>query len=108
MAYAPSTNPPIKICEGPMAAFNTTEAGATYVGGAIWLYKSADAIATVQGAGYFSDFGSRGGNVGDILFIVNTALPGAYLSLVTAVAAQVTGTNKGVATLTVTTTPTMN
>lgn len=45
----------------------------TLTGASIWTYKSADPIATVDGAGYFSNGGDLGMKVGDIVFIVDTA-----------------------------------
>jgi hypothetical protein len=79
MAYA-TTNPPIKLTMGPLAEFNTTEN--TNPGGAIWLYKSADPIATVQGAGYISDGVQRGMQIDDIVFVFDTNLAKMYPSFV--------------------------
>lgn len=45
----------------------------TLTGASIWTYKSADAIATVDGAGYFTNGGDLGMKVGDVVFIVDTA-----------------------------------
>jgi hypothetical protein len=39
----------------------------------VWEYTSADAIADVDGAGYFTNGGDLGMKVGDIVFIVDTA-----------------------------------
>jgi len=85
MAYA-LTNPPVKISEGPLAGFNTTEAGA-FPGGAVWLYKSADVIATVEGANYFSNAQALGMQPLDLIYIVDTTSPHAYLESVATVAA---------------------
>lgn len=59
MAYATS-NPPKAIAAG-IGGGNTT-----------WRYASADAHATVSGAGYFSNGDALGMKVGDIVFVQNT------------------------------------
>jgi hypothetical protein len=60
MTYA-TTNPPALLV--------------SRVGGspAIWVYSSADAIATVDGAGYFSNAGDLGMKENDVVFVVDTA-----------------------------------
>lgn len=91
MAYA-VTNPPVKMIEGPLAGFNTTES--TNVGGVVWLYKSADLIATVEGANYFTNGKDLGMQPGDLLYIIDTTTPHAYLetvATVTAAGATLTG-----------------
>jgi hypothetical protein len=62
MAYATS-NPPRLL----VGAF----AGA----GNIWRYTSADATATVDGAGYITNGGNLGMKVGDFVIVVDTATP---------------------------------
>jgi predicted RNA-binding protein with PUA-like domain len=42
---------------------------------AIWVYKSADAKATVVAAGYITDALQRGMKVGDIVLVFDTATP---------------------------------
>lgn len=37
-----------------------------------WLYRSADAIATVNTAGYFSDYATRGMKEDDLVIVVDT------------------------------------
>jgi len=97
MAYAPTTNPPVAMSMGPLAEYNTTEAGTTYVGGKLWLYKSADVIATVQGAGYFSDGIQRGMQVGDLVYVIDETTPHGYLLTVTS---QTPGTTPGTGSVT--------
>lgn len=82
MAYN-TANPPVKVTTGILAKVNTTEA--TTVGGDIWVYKSADAIATVQAAGYFSNGLQLGMAVDDIVFVFDTNLGRMYPSFITAV-----------------------
>lgn len=38
-----------------------------------WVYKSADAIATVDAAGYFTNAGDLGMVTGDVIKIIDTA-----------------------------------
>ena len=65
MSYA-TTNPPgISV-----PAFNA--------GGSVpnfWYYTSADAAATVAGAGYFTNGVALGMKLNDIVFVVDTATP---------------------------------
>jgi len=64
MAYA-TTNPPyVLLSESPLQGKNT-----------IWGYTSADAVATVAGAGYFSDALQRGMQLNDIVIVWDTATP---------------------------------
>jgi V8-like Glu-specific endopeptidase len=72
MTYA-VTNQPIKV-----AGFN---------GPNVWVYKSADAIATVQGAAYFSDGDTLGMKVGDVVLVSDTATPLGSVAVVSAVTA---------------------
>ena len=65
MAYSTST-PPSKLVVG------TSDGTA---GPAIWVYRSADAIATVKGASYFSNGYDLGMVVGDVMFVYDTATP---------------------------------
>ncbi|TFH42327.1 MAG: hypothetical protein E4H01_13640 [Lysobacterales bacterium] len=75
MAYATS-NPPRVIADS---------VGAT--GGALWMYVSADAAATVLGAGYITNGADLGMKVNDAILIVDSATPLATLAMVDAVAA---------------------
>jgi hypothetical protein len=59
MAYSAS-NPPQRI------------AGSLGSGRSVWMYVSADPIATVDDSGYFANGGQLGMKVGDIVFVVNT------------------------------------
>jgi hypothetical protein len=76
----------------------------------MWLYASADPIATVQGAGYFSDGIQRGLMVNDIVFVVDTNLVRVYLCIVVGTTPAPTtdafgGVGVGSVTLNSTTTP---
>lgn len=59
MAYV-TTNPPAEIAQ--------TIGGSTRM----WVYKSADPIATVNTANYFTNGASLGMKVNDIIYIVDT------------------------------------
>jgi hypothetical protein len=75
MAYSEANSP----------ALTSQRVGAD--GGANWTYKSADALATVVGAGYFSNGSDLGMVVGDRVTIVDTTTPlvtDAWVSAVTA------------------------
>lgn len=78
MAYA-IANPPVKKNYGGLTSFGATEAGANYGGHNDWVYASADPIATVQGANYFSDGIQRGMQVNDLVYVIDTNLNHAYL-----------------------------
>lgn len=66
MSYA-TTNPPNVL----VTAFN---AG---IGTSInfWVYVSADAVATVAGASYFSNGVALGMKLNDLVYVVDTATP---------------------------------
>lgn len=76
MAYA-VTNPPVKMSAGPLTDF-----GASNGGSQLWLYKSADAIATVKGASYITNAASLGMQVNDPVLVVDTATPALSLAFV--------------------------
>lgn len=78
-AYATS-NPPVAISYGPLAGYNTTED--TSVGGKGWYYKSADAIATVKGAGYITNAVQLGMQVGDWIIVYDRTTPALSLAFV--------------------------
>jgi hypothetical protein len=82
MAYSTS-NPPRK-----MAQVNGSD------GITMWTYSSADNITTVRGAGYFSNAGDLGMEVGDVVLVHDTAgtTTVEYVSAVTAGAATVVTT----------------
>ena len=65
MAYA-TTNPPNKLVAGTLDGTG---------GPAIWAYVSADAIATVKGASYFSNGDALGMKVGDFILVYDTGTP---------------------------------
>lgn len=60
MAYATS-NPPALV-SSPLGG------GA----GKVWLYRSTDDAATVDTANYFTNGGSLGMSVGDIIYVIDT------------------------------------
>lgn len=84
MAYATS-NPPVPVSVGPLAGFNANEPGAGKTIPKLWVYSSADPIATVQAAGYFTNGLTLGMRVGDIVFVIDNNLVRMYPSFVTAV-----------------------
>lgn len=92
MAYATS-NGPIKMTSGPLTSFGRTETGNS--GGNLWLYNSADLIATVEGANYFTNALALGMQPGDLVYIVDSTTPHAYLETLGAVTAT-GGTLSGV------------
>lgn len=104
-----TTNPPT-IIAGPLAGFNTPEGGGNTTP-RLWLYASADPIATVQGAAYISDGIQRGLQVGDIVFVIDTNLVRAYMCIVVSTTPAAAATNAfqgaglGSVTLNSTTTP---
>jgi hypothetical protein len=59
MAYATS-NPPVLISSGLTGNFQ------------LWAYRSTDAAATVDAANYFTNGGSLGLKVGDVVFVTDT------------------------------------
>lgn len=84
MAYA-KTNPPVKVSAGPLVSTGRSEAGNS--GGNIWLYNSADVIATVEGATYFTNGLDLGMLPSDLVYIVDSTTPHAYLTTVATVTA---------------------
>lgn len=74
MAYA-TTNPPIRTSAGALDGN----------GPGVWVYKSADAVATVKGSNYFSNGSSLGMVVGDFVLVSDTATPLGTLTVVSAV-----------------------
>lgn len=62
MAYS-ITNPPVCIVDR-IGTFP-----------AVWIYKSADTHATVEGAGYFTDGASRGLTAHDVMIVIDTSTP---------------------------------
>ena len=60
MAYVTS-NPPVLVTQ-PL------NGGA----GKVWVYRSDDGAATVDGANYFTNGGSLGMSVGDLVYVIDT------------------------------------
>ncbi len=83
MAYV-TNNPPSKINQGALADFGASTGG----GGDIFFYRSADAIATVKGAGYFTNGASLGMSVGDIVIVFDSATPALSIAFVQTVNAN--------------------
>lgn len=73
MAYA-TTNPPVLISTG------------TGLSPQMWLYTTADAVATVRAANYVTNAKDLGMRVGDVFVNIDTATPLVSLSRVSAVA----------------------
>lgn len=106
MAYSPN-NPPCMIGAGTLTGVNSTEAPSAP---RLWAYASADPIATVQGAAYFSNGIQLGMQVNDIVHVIDTNLQRLYLTFVLALTPIAAATNaykgagQGSATLNSTTT----
>lgn len=101
MAYV-TTNPPAKTSQGPLTSFNSGQG----VGGNIWVYRSADADATVSAAGYITNAANLGMEIGDAVLVLVTAagvVTDGYWHIVIAISATT-----GAATLSSTTVPHMN
>jgi len=69
---------------------------ATGNGFTLWHYSSADAIATVNTAGYFNDASTQLG-VRDVIFVVDTATPTTSIVSVLTNAAGVVDVSDGLA-----------
>lgn len=63
--------------------------------GNIWLYKSADDDATVNGASYFTDGVKLGMKVGDIVLVIDTTTPKGSFCFVTSVSGNAVTTAFG-------------
>lgn len=75
MAYA-TTNMPALVAQ---------RVGAS--SGALWVYSDGDTIATITGAGYFTNGDDLGMKVGDVVIIINTTNHSAKYATVSAVTA---------------------
>jgi hypothetical protein len=73
MTYA-VTLPPVRIAGSPG-------------GQGLWMYKSADSVATVIASDYFSDGSALGMKVGDCVLIYDTNVGDGAIAYVTAVTA---------------------
>lgn len=78
MAYV-TTNPPLLTPSGSLTRGNPAAGTSEITGINQWNYVSADAAATVAGAGYFTNGGDLGMKVGDLVWVYNTA--GSLISL---------------------------
>ena len=100
-----TSNPPCKI-GGQLTNFNSAEAPSAPT---MWSYASADPIATVQGASYFSNGIQLGMQVNDIVHVIDTNLQRLYMCFVASLTPSATtnafkGAGIGSATLNSTTT----
>jgi hypothetical protein len=86
MAYSTS-NPPVLVTEAPLTG-----------AGQQWRYDSADAIATVAAAGYFTNGVALGMLVGDLVFVNDQTTPLLSTSRVAAINANGTAVNLGTGT----------
>jgi hypothetical protein len=59
--------------------------GSSDMRGGLWFYASSDAVATVRGAGYFTDGFNRGMRKGDVVFVYDTNTPNMSLNWVSTV-----------------------
>lgn len=82
MAYA-VTNPPRVLVDDLMG------------NGTVWLYKSTDDDATVNGAGYFTNGVLLGMAVGDIVLVIDTTTPKGSFHFVTSVSGNTATTAFG-------------
>jgi hypothetical protein len=83
-------NPPVQIGSGALTGFNSTEAPSAPK---MWAYASADPIATVQGAAYFSNGIQLGMQVNDIVHVIDTNLQRVYMAFVIALTPVAAATN---------------
>lgn len=86
MGYA-TTSPPSLAFSGSLTRGNPASGSSEPTGINQWNYSSADAAATVNGAGYFTNGGDLGMKLGDIVWIWNTAGALSSISRVSTVAA---------------------
>lgn len=84
MAYD-ADNPPV-MCV-PRLGSGTGDGTTTTKSAAIWTYTSADPVATVIGADYFSDGDDLGMKVNDVVIVCDDNTPQVTLAMVTAVTA---------------------
>lgn len=72
MAYA-TTNPPARLVGNISGSAE------------VWIYKSADDDATVNGAGYITNAGELGMQVGDLVLVIDTTTPKGSLHYVASI-----------------------
>lgn len=82
MAYSTS-NPPAKLIDTISGSAN------------VWIYKSTDDDATVNGASYFSDGVALGMKVGDLVLVIDTTTPKGSFHYVASVSATAATTAFG-------------
>lgn len=71
-----------------MGAAEGAAADPAGLGSAMWVYRSADAVATVIAAGYINDGNDKGVQINDCVVVVDDNVPTIDVTLVTAVAAN--------------------
>lgn len=78
-------------------ASNSPSLIAEMIGGAgsVWLYRSADDDATVNGANYFTNGVALGMKVGDIVLVIDTTTPKGSFHFVASVSATAATTGFG-------------
>jgi hypothetical protein len=81
MAYSVN-NPPVQIGSGALTTFGAASAPSAPK---MWVYASADPIATVQGAGYIANGIQLGMAVNDIVHVMDTNLQRLYMAFVAAI-----------------------
>lgn len=63
----------------------------------LWVYKSADAVAVVNSAGYFADAGIRGMRVNDLVIAIDTDDSAVNFLTVNAISSGAADTTDGLA-----------
>lgn len=63
----------------------------------VWVYRSADAIATVRAAGYISDGTARGMKVRDVVWVLDTNVPTTSICSVLAITSGAADLSDGTA-----------
>ena len=85
MAGYSISNPPVLVIPAPMGRGNAPQ---------FWVYQTADADATVDDSGYFTNGLALGMKVGDLVYVYDTATPKGWIHNVITVS-----TTTGAATL---------
>ena len=91
MSYS-SKNPPFLVAPAVAGGANGAAKG-----GNIWVYRSADTIATVSATHYFVDGATDGMQVADVVIVVDTATPAVSLCTVIDVSTTLGATVKATA-----------
>lgn len=102
MAYS-TANRPYLFTQGIGGAAQSTVGASTAAtgyatrngGGNLWGYQSSDPVATVAGAGYFTDGGNLGMNLGDVVFSRDTGQGTTLVMAIGVVTAVTTAPSSG-------------